>query len=330
MPRAPVAYQQTPSRSHHQTPSRSHHQTLRQKPPPLQQSTQHNQAPYRRPAPRPPVSTQPQKYLQRPGSQLSNCTGKKKALCIGINYKGQARPLRGCINDVKNVKIFLTRYWGYRDGDIVMLIDDTENPRQMPTRQNILDGMAWLVKGAKPHDSLFFHYSGHGGQTPDKDGDEVDGYDQVIYPVDHKRAGFILDDEMHRIMVKSLPPHCRLTAVFDSCHSGTALDLPYIYHSNGRLKGSHVTSQARAYKSTQADVVSWCGCRDDQTSADTFQGGVAVGAMSYAFATSLSRNPNQSYQELLRSIREILKSRYSQKPQLSSSHPIDTNLRFIL
>lgn len=30
----------------------------------------------------------------------------------------------------------------------------------------------------------------------------------------------------------------------------------------------------------------------------------------------------QSYQELLNNIRDILKSKYSQKPQLSSSHPM--------
>ncbi|KAH7920516.1 hypothetical protein BV22DRAFT_1039793 [Leucogyrophana mollusca] len=262
--------------------------------------------------------------------QYSKCTGRKKALCVGINYKGQRRELRGCLNDVRNVKRFLTSYWGYRDGDIVMLVDETENPRQMPTRKNILEAMRWLVKDAKPHDSLFFHYSGHGGQVPDEDGDETDGFDEVIYPVDYKKAGVIVDDEMHRIMVKSLPMGCRLTAVFDSCHSGTALDLPYIYHSNGRLRGSHISNSARAAKATSADVISFAGCRDDQTSADTVQGGVAVGAMSYAFVTALVRKPSQTYQELLKSVRDILRDNYKQKPQLSSSHPIDTNLRFIL
>lgn len=37
--------------------------------------------------------------------------------------------------------------------------------------------------------------SGHGGQTPDLDGDEDDGYDEVIYPLDFKQAGHIVDDE---------------------------------------------------------------------------------------------------------------------------------------
>ena len=45
---------------------------------------------------------------------------------------------------------------------------------------------------------------------------------------------------MHDIMVRRLPPGCRLTAIFDSCHSGTALDLPYVYSTQGTLKESNI------------------------------------------------------------------------------------------
>ncbi|KAG8723373.1 Ca(2+)-dependent cysteine protease [Ceratobasidium sp. 428] len=51
--------------------------------------------------------------------------------------------------------------------------------------------------------------------------------------------------------------------------------------------------------------------------------------MSYAFMDVLSRQPQQSYQELLNNIRDILRNKYSQKPQLSSSHPMDTTVLFI-
>ncbi|KAN0101304.1 Caspase domain containing protein [Tylopilus felleus] len=264
------------------------------------------------------------------GHEYSRCTGRKKALCIGINYTGQKRALHGCINDIKNVKRFLTRNWGFKDGDIVMLMDQTTNPRQMPNRRNIIDAMNWLVKDAKPHDSLFFHYSGHGGQIPDIHGDKTDGFDEVIYPVDYKTAGVIIDDELHRIMVKPLPRGCRLTAIFDSCHSGTTLDLPFMYHHDGRLKDNHIAERTRATRMSSADVISFAACRDDQTSADTVQGGVAVGAMSYAFLTALTRKPVQSYLELLLSVRAIVQPHFQQKAQMSSGHYIDTHFQFIL
>ncbi|KAJ9096779.1 Ca(2+)-dependent cysteine protease [Naganishia friedmannii] len=48
-----------------------------------------------------------------------------------------------------------------------------------------------------------------------------------------------------------------------------------------------------------------------------------------AFITALTRYPQQSYMQLLNSLRDELKSKYSQKPQLSASHPMDCNLLFI-
>lgn len=54
--------------------------------------------------------------------------------------------------------------------------------------------MQWLVRDARPGDSLFFHYSGHGGQAADLDGDEDDGFDETILPLDFKTAGEIIDD----------------------------------------------------------------------------------------------------------------------------------------
>ncbi|KAG2149074.1 metacaspase-1 [Suillus bovinus] len=308
--------------------------------------------------------------MQQSFFQYSQCNGKKKALCIGINYIGQSEQLRGCINDANNIKRFLATQFGYKEEDMVILTDDARDPRQLPTRQNILRAMEWLVRDARPNDSLFFHYSGHGGQTKDLDGDEEDGYDEVIYPVDFKESGHIVDDMMHDIMVKSLPPGCRLTAIFDSCHSGSALDLPFVYSTEGKIKEPNLAAEAgqslmsavtsyargdmsgvfssvkgliktasgdrqkaemisRTTKTSPADCISWSGCKDSQTSADAEEAGKATGAMSYAFIKALTNNPQQSYQQLLNSIRDNLRAKYSQKPQLSSSHPMDTNLLFI-
>ncbi|KAJ7617041.1 caspase domain-containing protein [Roridomyces roridus] len=281
------------------------------------------------------LSSIPSSALPQPSSiPRISCTQSARvvdvrSVWIGINYQGQSHELRGCINDAKHVFSFLVRR-GYHPEDIVVLTDDSPNPRGRPTRQNIIDAMHWLVQGARTHDALFFHYSGHGGQTPDLDGDEPDGYDETIYPVDYKRAGHIVDDEMHNIMVKPLPEGCRLTAVFDSCHSGTVLDLPYMYDHHGRLKGVQVTGRALVRKTTHADVISLSGCKDGQTSADTFADGMAVGAASHAFIKAFEMHPNQSYREIMRNIRVILNPKFSQKPQLGSSHPIDTGLKFIM
>lgn len=317
---------------------------------------------------RPP--TQPQSFgVQGYNFQYSNCSGRRKALLIGINYTGQKNQLRGCINDVKNVQSFLLKH-GYKEDDMVILRDDAVNQMQHPTRANIIKGFKWLVKDAQKNDSLFLHYSGHGGQTEDLDGDEESGFDDVIYPVDYERAGHIVDDEIHDIVVKPLQAGVRLTALFDCCHSGTVMDLPYIYSTKGVLKEPNLLKEAgqgllsavqsytqgdmtgvvssvtdlikrvqyhnngayeasRKTKTSPSDTIMFSGCKDTQTSADAFENGQATGAMSHAFIEVMTQNPNQSYLTLLVNMRKILEGKYEQKPQLSASHPIDTNLQFI-
>jgi metacaspase-1 len=113
---------------------------------------------------------------------------------VGINYFGTSNALKGCINDVRNIAPFLNQRYRFAYDDMVILTDDQTNPASKPTRENIIRAMRWLVQGAQPNDSLFFHFSGHGGQTEDLDGDEEDGLDETIYPVDFKQAGMIVDD----------------------------------------------------------------------------------------------------------------------------------------
>lgn len=153
---------------------------------------------------------------QNMAGYYSNLSGRRKALCIGINYAGTSSELRGCHNDAENVASFLCQTYHYRREDIVMLLDQPgANAMSIPTRDNMIRAMQWLVKDAQPNDSLFFHYSGHGGQTRATEGDEIDGEDETIYPLDFKTAGCIVDNDLHRILVRPLPQGCRLTAIFD-------------------------------------------------------------------------------------------------------------------
>ncbi|KAJ3153011.1 Ca(2+)-dependent cysteine protease [Irineochytrium annulatum] len=156
-------------------------------------------------------------------------TVKRKALLIGINYFDSDHPLKGPRNDIRNVHTWLTYNYPFHPSDILVLSDDQRDRNKQPTRDNILRGMRWLVKDAAPGDRFFFHFSGHGGAVLDEDGDEVDGMDETILPVDYRDKGEILDDDIYKIMVSPLPAGSRLTAIFDCCHSGSVMDLQYSY-----------------------------------------------------------------------------------------------------
>jgi hypothetical protein len=131
----------------------------------------------------------PQAPIYQP---VNNPNAKRKALFIGINYFRTSSELRGCIADVRNVHDWLIANYGFKE--ICILTDDSKDPRGQPTRQNIINGMDWLVRGAQPGDAFFFHFSGHGSRVKDTNGDEADGWDETICPVDYDRAGMIVDD----------------------------------------------------------------------------------------------------------------------------------------
>uniref|UniRef100_A0A7S2MZQ4 Peptidase C14 caspase domain-containing protein n=1 Tax=Zooxanthella nutricula TaxID=1333877 RepID=A0A7S2MZQ4_9DINO len=155
----------------------------------------------------------------------------KKALLVGINYIGTPNELRGCINDVSTHKEILTREFGFAAGDFMTLTED-EPKENWPYKARIIEGLKWLVQGAVRGDVLYFAYSGHGSQMPDRPdrtGMEASGLSDVICPLDVAyglfRQNVILDTEIHNYVFDQLPEGVRLTCVFDCCHSGTVANL---------------------------------------------------------------------------------------------------------
>lgn len=175
-------------------------------------------------------------------------TATRRALFVGINYTGTKSELRGCHADVQNLKSFVEKH-GFSSQNMRVLMDVVGAPSDtQPTRANMLAGMKWLAEGAKAGDSLFLHYSGHGSHQKDTDGDEGDGEDETICPVDYDTAGMIVDDDIHALVCKPLPAGVKLTAIFDCCHSGSAMDLPFTYTVDGNLQIVETDNRAVAAK----------------------------------------------------------------------------------
>jgi hypothetical protein len=144
---------------------------------------------------------------------------------IGINYVGQNGELRACHNDCNNVKDFLIDVHGFREDEMLILMDDGKH--QEPTKANIENAFILLTKYSQPNDVCFVSFSGHGGNTEDLDGDEDDGWDETLIPVDFRENGQIVDDDILKMLVKPMKKGVHCTVLMDCCHSGTVLDLPY-------------------------------------------------------------------------------------------------------
>lgn len=94
-----------------------------------------------------------------------------------------------------------TRGFPNDDRSMVVLTDDREGMFS-PTGVNILGAIDWLV--SEPGYSLFLHYSGHGGQVKDPDGDRESGYDDTIVPLDYKINGQLDSDTLHKRLVSKV------------------------------------------------------------------------------------------------------------------------------
>jgi hypothetical protein len=234
--------------------------------------------------------------------------GNKKALLIGINYTGTKNELYGCINDVESVKERITSN-GFKDINVL-----TDLTSKKATRSNILLEFKNLLVNSKEGDLLFFLYSGHGSYALDRDKDETDGYDELIVSCDLRG---ILDDELKSLIQTCLKPKVTLFAMFDSCFSGSVLDLKYQYLDS--LNYEKYTENDKQLD-TLGSVFMISGCTDEQTSSDAIINNKASGALTWSLLESLKeKKPNGNWRELVKTMRDKLKtSAFEQTPQFSS------------
>ncbi|PWA95370.1 metacaspase 2 [Artemisia annua] len=189
--------------------------------------------------------------------------------------------------------------------------NEETDPYRIPTKHNIRTAMHWLVQGCQAGDSLVFHFSGHGSQQKNYTGDEIDGFDETLCPVDFEAQGMIVDDEINATMVKPLPHGVKLHAIIDACHSGTMLDLPFLcrMNRNGRYAWEDHSPQSGKSKGTNGgEVISFSGCDDDQSAIDTpaLSKGTSTGAMTFSFIQAIERGNATTYGDILTSMRTTI------------------------
>jgi len=277
----------------------------------------------------------------------------KRAFLVGINYRGSECELGGCINDVIMMKEFLINHYNYKEENILLLSDDTKNK---PTRENILQGWEWLISSTKAKDfkkkyvkmkndekyNYVFHYSGHGSQVKDVNGDEEDGMDETICPIDFKKKGMIIDDDIREKLAKQVPENSQLISIIDACHSESSFDLLWTAKVSilnrfiAKIFGRKIKFElvkVGEYEPTMGEIIVLSGCKDKETSADIKINGKGNGALTYALIQVLQEAKfNIKCDELLINIRKYIKKNKlsSQVPCLSFGKNGDISRDFIL
>jgi len=241
----------------------------------------------------------------------------KTAILFGCNYEGTKCELQGCIPDIVRLKKLLES----REFKCHCYVDNDTNEKKKPTYYNIIRVLEKSVKNLGKDDILFVAYSGHGSSIKDRDNDESDGKDECLVPCDYLTGGMVTDDELRNILSQGVEGS-KIFCLFDSCHSGTALDLPFNLEDIAQKK-----SKKEVYL-PNADVWLLSGCIDAGTSSDIEVRNERGGALTFSFLATVQHSKTMT--ELLRNVRDHIKNNNLSKQlaQLSSTRKEDETIFF--
>ena len=178
------------------------------------------------------------------------------------------------------------------------------------TYKNIIHQLTLFSKKTKKGDIVYLHFSTHGQPVEDLDGDEEDGWDESIIPIDayklYKRGVYegekhLIDDQLNKFVSRireKIGPTGFLYVVIDACHAGTSSRI-----NDEEVRGTKVgfTFNNKIFKpSTQkkshykvsasprlSDVLFFEACRPDQVNREIKVESKHYGPLSYNVAQTL-------------------------------------------
>lgn len=250
---------------------------------------------------------------------------RKRAFLVGISHYDTA--LTGYqwnnINGVEDVNLLnpVLKKQGFTT---TTLLDE------QATFNNIISQITQFTNKTKKGDIVYLHFSTHGQPVEDLSGDEEDGWDESIVPIDaykiYKRDVYegkkhLTDDLLNKYVRKlreKIGSTGFLYVVIDACHAGTSSRA-----NDEKIRGTHVgftynnkvfkpsTSKKSHYRieasAKQSNVLFIEACRPDQVNTEIKVDGKRYGPLSYNIAQTLSsftitNNANDLVERIKRSL----------------------------
>ena len=185
------------------------------------------------------------------------------------------------------------------------------------TRNRILSSLYRAAENLVADDIFVFYYSGHGGQQPDVNGDELDGQDETLVAYDRE----VIDDKIHEALAK-FRSGVRLVMISDSCNSGTN----YRGRMNVQVDEDGIFRPVARRSTREVDIraqlIHLGGCRDG-FSSEGYQGG---GAFTIALCEAWQGGAFAgTFQDLHSRICELITS--NQRPQYNEYGPVSEDFQ---
>ena len=237
---------------------------------------------------------------------------ERYALLIGIGQYSQDSgwPVIHGDNDVSIIKPLLFEQ-GFKDDNVAVLVNSSA------TKAAIMSALEELRRRVDQGDVVYIHFSGHGQQVTDLDGDESDHYDEAWIPYDARKkyeagvyegGNHILDDELNLYLNglrSKVGARGKIVLVADACHSGSGSrgfsedEDVFVRGTNEKFKipggGSNVIKKE--------SPVYWLyvgACKPYQTNYEhKATDGTYYGSLSYVIANGKTDLVNSDYRDVI-------------------------------
>jgi hypothetical protein len=180
------------------------------------------------------------------------------------------------------------------NGFSISKIDTLRN--EQATYQAICKAFKRLIASAQTNDVVYIHFSGHGQQITDLDGDEEDGYDEawVAYealqePTPNYHGEHHITDDQLNAWLKQLRQNVgingKIIVVSDACHSGTSTrDITEPTEIRGAHSKFELNGIKHPYKEQRTiEWISISACADNECNRQhRLSDGKQCGSLTYA------------------------------------------------
>jgi hypothetical protein len=248
---------------------------------------------------------------------------KGMALTIGLNavnpthYGGWSGDLNACEADAEDMAA-IAKGKGFKVKTLLTA---------RATRTNVINEIRKAAKALKSGDFFMLSYSGHGGQLPDLNNDEPDGYDETwcLYDGEH------VDDELYKLL-SEFADGVRILVFSDSCHSGSVIKQAY-YRGTIMARSADVNTTEVRYRAmpnevalrtyrenrefydpilanpdlkkaqaaVKASVILISGCQDNQLSADGPFNGLFTSQLLRVWSSGTFKGDYRKFHKKIRS-----------------------------
>lgn len=266
-------------------------------------------------------------------SVLALHTQTRRAIVIGIGQ--QEDKAWGKINGDKDIPYVeeMLKSANFRTSNIKRLMN------QQATKAAIVDAFKSLATQSNRGDIVYIHFSGHGQQMKDVNGDEKDGLDECWIPYDAYRKPcekdwgekHLTDDEVNRylnVIRDKIGETGKILVVIDACHSGDSTrgeeeevirgveDVFEAIKSFIWGSSSKKDKKEAVKPNVQENRERWItisACKSDQVNIEMRN--PTVGKLTYALYTKVKEAAKNDNDDFFRGIRMFVNSNTGSRPQ---------------